>query len=177
MPNDEAGTAIDIDIVAAHWTRFGQALAGAIALEADNRTSSAHAPADVVRDALRFRTVAALESVRALRDTGGASLFRLLHEVPVDGRQDGLYWRNLVDMRNLMVHQWWTIDDSIVRATVRNDFPILLGLAVSVQILPTPQDDPLSARAAAEAALATLPASIVYLDRAIELRRLILKSS
>ena len=176
MPSDEAGAAIDIEIVAAHWTRFGQALAGAIDLEADDRTSAAHAPADVVRDALRFRAVTALESVRALHDTGGVSLFRLLHEVPVDGRQDALCWRSLIAMRNLMIHQWWTIDDSIVRATVRNDFPILHGLAASVQILPTPQDDPLSARANVEAIRGTLPASVVYLDRAIGLRRLILKS-
>ena len=170
MPNDLSGIEVNIATVAAHWIRFGQALAGAIALEADDRTGDADAPADIARDALRFRTTTVLESVRGLRDTGGTRLFRLLHEVPVVGAQDALSWDNLISMRNRMVHRWWTIDDSIVQATVRNDFPLLNRLAESVLLIPDPHAGPSSARAAA--AMPASPASIIYLDRTTGLSRL-----
>lgn len=170
MPNDLSGIEVNIATVAAHWIRFGQALASAIALEADDRTGAADASADIVRDALRFRTTTVLESVRGLRDTGGARLFRLLHEVPVVGAQDALSWDNLISMRNRMVHRWWTIDDSIVQATVRNDFPLLNRLAESVLLIPDSHADPSSARAAA--AMPSPPASIIYLDHTAGLSRL-----
>lgn len=170
MPNDPSGIEVNIATVAAHWIRFGQALAGAIALETGDRIGDADVPADIVRDALRFRTTTVLESVRGLRDTGGARLFRLLHEVPVVGAQDALSWDNLISMRNRMVHRWWTIDDSIVQATVRNDFPLLNRLAESVLLIPDSHADPSSARAAA--AMPQLPASIIYLDRTIGLSRI-----
>ena len=172
MPNGASPDEINIASVAAHWVRFGQALGGAIALEAEDRTGDAQAPADIVRDALRFRATTVLESVRGLHDTGGIRLFRLLHEIPVVGASDVLSWRNLIDMRNRMVHRWWAIDDSIVQATVRDDFPLLNELAESVLLAPASHADSSSALAAAAKPLP--PASIIYLDQAIGLRRLYL---
>ena len=172
MPNGASPNEINIATIAAHWIRFGQALAGAIALEADDRTGGAPARPDIVRDALRFRATTALESVRGLHDTGGTRLFRLLHEIPVAGAPDVLSWRNLIAMRNRMVHRWWTIDDSIVQATVRDEFPLLDRLAESVLIIPAPHAGPAAARAAA--AMPVSPASIIYLDHALGLRRLYL---
>lgn len=158
--------------IAAHWRRFGQAVARTIASEAANRSAQAQIPADIARDALWFRTIVALESVRALHDTGGPGLFPLLPEIPFVGPRDTLCWSNLIAMRNLMIHHWWTIDEAIVQQTIREDFPVLNEIAASVEILPGSHDDPSSARAAAMAVLPQLPASIVYWERTAGLRRL-----
>ncbi len=172
MPSDAPGIEPDMATIAAHWGRFGQAVAGAIALETAARLGQVRVPADIARDALWFRTLIALETVRALQDTGGPELFRLLPEIPPSGSPDTLCWSNLIAMRNLMIHQWWTIDETIVQETVRDDFPVLNGLAASVRILPAPQDATPSASDAAAATSSTRPASIVYWDRAVGLRRL-----
>ena len=172
MPSDAPGIEPDMATIAVHWERLGPAVAGAIALEAADHSGQARIAADVERDALWFRTITVLETVRALRETGDSRLFRLFPEIPLRGPRDLLCWRNLIAMRNLMVHRWWTINETIVQETVRDDFPVLNGLAMSVRILATPQDDPPAARAAAAAELPDLPASIVYLDRDMRLRRL-----
>ena len=172
MPSDAPGIEPNMATIAAHWGRFGQAVAGATALEAADRLGQVRVSADIARDALWFRTITVLETVRALQDTGGTELFRLLREIPLGGSPDTLCWGNLIAMRNLMFHQWWTIDEVIVQETIRDDFPVLSGLAASVRILATPQNDPPSARAAATAELPDLSASIVYLDRVMGLRRL-----
>lgn len=172
MPSDVPGIKPDMATIATHWKRLGPAVAGAIALEAANHFGQASVAADVERDALWFRTITVLETVRALQEIGGRGMFRLFHEIPLRGPRDLLCWRNLIAMRNLMVHRWWSIDETIVQETVRDDFPVLNGLATSVHILATPQDDPSSARVAAAAELPDLPASIVYLDRVVGLRRL-----
>lgn len=158
--------------IAAHWKRFGQAVAGAIAAEAADSSAQTQIPADIARDALWFRTIVALESVRALQDVGGPGLFPLLPEIPLKGRRNTLCWSNLIAMRNLMIHHWWTIDEAIVRQTVREDFPVLNALAASVDILPGSHDDPQSARAAAMDMLPSFPASIIYLDDATGLSRI-----
>lgn len=158
--------------IAAHWKRFGQAVASTIATEAANRSAQAQIPADIARDALWFRTIVALENVRALQDVGGPGLFPLLPEIPLKGRRKTLCWSNLIAMRNLMIHHWWTINEAIVQQTVREDFPVLHALAASVNVLLGSHDDPPSARAAAIGVLPQLPASIIYLDRTIGLSRL-----
>ena len=171
MPNDASGVESNIAIVAAHWIRFGRALAGAISLEVDDRISAARTSDDIARDALRFRTITVLESVRALHDTGGVRLFRLLPEIPVEGPQDALSWRALIAMRNRMIHQWWTINDAIVLATVRDDFPILNRLAEDIQVLEIPRDD-LAARAAVETARRSRLTSVIYQEHSAGLTRL-----
>lgn len=162
--------------IAAHWSRFGQAIARAIALEAANHSAQAQIPADIARDALWFRTIAALETIRALQDTSGHGLFPLLTEIPLKGLRDTLCWNNLIAMRNLMIHQWWAIDEAIVEQTVREDFPVLDEIAASVGILPGSYDGPSSARATAMDVLPQPAASIIYLDRATGLRRIDLQS-
>lgn len=162
--------------IAAHWSRFGQAIARAIASEAADHSTQAQIPVDIARDALWFRTIAALETVRALQDASGRGLFPLLPEIPLKGPRNTLCWNNLIAMRNRMVHQWWAIDEAIVLQTVREDFPALNEITASVGILPGSHDDPSSARAAAMDVLPQPPASIIYLDRATGLRRINLQS-
>ena len=155
--------------LARHWARLGQAVAGAITAERDRA-----APEDIVRDALYYRTFTALESVRALQATSRQDLFPLLGEIPPESQRDALSWHNLILMRNLIVHEWWTIDETIVRATIRNDFPTIARLTASIHILATPQDDPGSARsvALAEAADPQDLRDVIYQTGTGELNRL-----
>lgn len=152
-----------------HWARLRQAVAGAIAAERGRA-----APEDIARDALYYRTFTALESVRALQATSRQGLFPLIGEIPPESQRDALSWHNLVLMRNRMVHEWWTIDETIVRATVRNDFPAIARLTASIHILATPQDDPGSARSAALAGTADPRGlrDVIYQTRTGELSRL-----
>ena len=172
MPSDASGIEPNLAAVAAHWERFGRAIAGTTALEAAVRLGQVRVPSDIARDALWFRTTTALETVRALQDTGGPELFRLLREIPLSGSTDTLCWGNLIAMRNLMVHQWWTIDETIVQETVRDDFPILGRLAESIRILDLPHDDDAAARAATESAPEPPLASVIYRAPSIGLTRL-----
>ena len=174
MPSDAPGIEPNMATIAVHWERLGPAVAGAIALEAADHSGQARIAADVERDALWFRTITVLETIRALRETGDSRLFRLFPEIPLRGPRDLLCWRNLIAMRNLMVHEWWTIDEAIVRATVRNDFPSIARLTASIHILATPQDDPGSARSAAlaEAADPQNLRDVIYQTGTGELNRL-----
>ena len=131
-------------------------------------------PADIARDALYHRTSTALETIRALQATSRQGLFPLLREIPPQAKRDALSWHNLILMRNRMIHEWWTIDESIVRATIRDDFPVIGELTASVHILAAPQDDHGSAQAAALAEVADpqLLRDVIYQDRTGRLHRL-----
>ena len=131
-------------------------------------------PADIARDALYHRTTTALETIRTLQAISRQGLFPLLREIPPQAKSDALSWHNLILMRNRMIHEWWTIDESIVRAAVRDDFPVIGELAASVHILAVPQDDPGSAQAAALAEIADprLLRDVIYQDRTGRLHRL-----
>jgi uncharacterized protein with HEPN domain len=38
-----------------------------------------------------------------------------------------LQWRRIVGMRNLIVHQYWMVDPSILLTTINNQFPALVS--------------------------------------------------
>lgn len=155
--------------LARHWARLGRAVAGAISVERDLA-----APQDIARDALYYRTITALESVRALQAASRQALFPLLREIPPEAERNALSWHNLILMRNRMIHEWWTIDETIVRATIQNDFPVMNRLTVSVHILALQQDNHRSARATAlaEAADPQALSDVIYQTQHGRLRRL-----
>ena len=87
-----------------------------------------------VNRSLAFTAGMSLDSFRADERTANAVLYDLLvigeaaARLPeeVRRREPAVAWRELIGMRNVIVHGYFALDSEVVWKTARNDLPVLL---------------------------------------------------
>ena len=42
-------------------------------------------------------------------------------------------WRDIMDMRNLMVHEYWGVDEGVVWDAIKKDLPKLRGIIIKIK--------------------------------------------
>ena len=176
MPSGAAGRQgrpINIQRLSRHWRRIRPFCEDALRI-CDRWSAAPSRSGDDLALASTLRLVQTLEMVRSVDRLSRGELMPLLSETPMHAAAGQLSWTALIRMRDLVVHRPWDVDDSVVRRTIQQDFPILQRTAATTLILSVPQEDPRSVPAAALAETAEPQElrTIIYYFRSVRLRRL-----
>lgn len=134
----------DLNQISVFWQRMRENMEAAIRLS-DRLSKRQSDDSDVdLRWALVKYVENAAEAVKELNKRSNQTFFKALNDVPFDSDGGNLSWRNLLRMRDLVVHRFWKVDHDQVQMAVCDGFSTLLPYIQTVRIHPTVIPSPTS---------------------------------